>query len=341
MAKRAAASAASGPQAAVSQTAALGDAAAATPPSPPEPADAAAATETTSKVAASETSDARDVAKDIGSWVLAALGPAVGTAIATIFLSDHVTGLIAMMFTGFVFCVLYFFGKINRALRAAVRQLQPSLPGRLGRPARFGRRRADTADQPTPSAANARRARGAGVLVIACVVAETAVALLFGYWGIGNGFAHGMVLGLGCVAIVLLTATAAVVWARRRPGNRDRWRHWLRSRRNAAMVVGVAAVGLSAGGTLGAAELAPLAVAAPCPPPTELRVLATPEILNALQAAIPDFEQDEGAGLGNACYAIDLTAYAAPTDSAADNGLGDGWDLATDGPPPDIWIPAS
>src|ERR1700733_6930935 len=101
------AAAAADPQAAVSPTAALGDAAAAAPPSPPEPADAAAATETTGKVDASETRHARDVAKDIGSWVLAALGPAVGTAIATIFLSDHVTGLIAMMFTGFVFCVLY------------------------------------------------------------------------------------------------------------------------------------------------------------------------------------------------------------------------------------------
>ncbi len=103
----------------------------------------------------------------------------------------------------------------------------------------------------------------------------------------------------------------------------------------------MSAIGLSSGATLGYAQLLPgLVAAAPCPPPTELRVLAASEVLGPLQAAITEYEQDERSRFASSCYAVDITAYAAGNDKAADDGIVGGWNLA-DGPRPDVWVPAS
>jgi Bacterial extracellular solute-binding protein len=187
---------------------------------------------------------------------------------------------------------------------------------------------------------------------VLAAVSVTAIMFLLGFWVIGDGFAHGLAPGAGGLLGIAFAGAALTWWVlrgrERGPGPEDsprsaraRLRSWAGSRRNSALLACAVALGLATGGGLGATDLAPPAVAATCPPPTELRVLASAEILSALQAAIPVFEQDERAELNQPCYAIDLTAYAAPTDSAADNGLASSWDLTADGPHPDIWIPAS
>jgi hypothetical protein len=128
--------------------------------------------------------------------------------------------------------------------------------------------------------------------------------------------------------------------ARRLRGARG-WLSWLRAWRNGVLAIGLSAIGLSSGATLGYAQLLPGPVpAAACPPPTELRVLAASEVLGPLQAAITDYEQDERARFAVPCYAVDITAYAAGNDKAADDGITGGWNLA-DGPRPDVWVPAS
>lgn len=161
-----------------------------------------------------------------------------------------------------------------------------------------------------------------------------------GFWVIGNGFAHSLALGLWAVAGVVAVVAAAMTLARRRRGGPG-WLAWLRAWRNGVLAIGVSAIGLSSGATLGYAQLLPAAVpAAPCPPPTELRVLAASEVLGPLQAAITAYEQDERARFATSCYAVDITAYAAGNDKAAEDGIIGGWNLAN-GPRPDIWIPAS
>ncbi len=120
---------------------------------------------------------------------------------------------------------------------------------------------------------------------------------------------------------------------------RPSWRSWLGYRARTALACCVAAAALSAGATLGSTGLVPA-----CPAPAELRVLTSAEDLAAIQAAIPGFEQYEPAHLHTACYAVDVTAYAGPADSAVETGIAAGWDttaLRTIGPRPDIWIPAS
>jgi hypothetical protein len=147
---------------------------------------------------------------------------------------------------------------------------------------------------------------------------------------------------LGALALVSVVAVLAVVMllARRLPGAPG-WLSWLRAWRNGVLAIGVSAIGLSSGATLGYAQLLPGPVpAAPCPPPTELRVLAASEVLRPLQSAITVYEQDERARFAVPCYAVDITAYAAGDDKAADDGIIGGWSLA-DGPRPDVWIPAS
>jgi hypothetical protein len=82
----------------------------------------------------------------------------------------------------------------------------------------------------------------------------------------------------------------------------------------------------------------------PCPGPAELTVLTSQEGLAGVQAAIPGFERSEPARLGTTCFAVDVTAYAAPTDYDAWRGLESRWDtraLGTVGPRPDVWIPGS
>jgi Bacterial extracellular solute-binding protein len=183
------------------------------------------------------------------------------------------------------------------------------------------------------------------VIVIMCAL--LAVAFAVGYWTIGNGFAHSDALGYAAVAGVLACAAVAMVvaWFSRRP----RWAAWLVPGSRMAMACAVAGLGLSAGGTLGSLDLVPS-----CPVPTELRVLTSEEALPGVQNATTMFEQDEQAILHQGCYAVDLTAYAAPSDAAAEEGLESGWGasalstsgsrldpLSTSGPRPDIWIPAS
>src|SRR6185312_10152332 len=157
---------------------------------------------------------------------------------------------------------------------------------------------------------------------------------------IGNGFAHSSVLGVwGLVSVVVVLAVVMLLAWRLRgaPG----WLAWLRAWRNGVLAIGVSAIGLSSGATLGYAQLLPGPVpAAPCPAPTELRVLAASEVLGPLQAAITAYEQDERSRFATPCYAVDITAYAAGNDKAADDGIAGGWNLAN-GPRPDIWVPAS
>jgi hypothetical protein len=194
-------------------------------------------------------------------------------------------------------------------------------------------------DAKRPGRASANRWLAAGVAT------ATALAFLVGYWVIGKGFADGLLTGICGLLGVVLAGALTLAWSRRHraPG----WVSWLRTWRNCTLAVCVSAVGLSAGGALGHAGHQPgPAPAASCPSPTELRVLASTEILGPLQTAITEFEQDERTVLHTSCYAIDIWAYAAANDKAADKGIAadegiaDGWNLA-DGPRPDIWIPAS
>ena len=300
------------------------------PPAKPAPPDEAKWTES------------RGHAKATASTLLGAVVAAVGTAVITYFQHDPPLLFIALGLVVCLLCAQYFAAEIDQRLRAGLGRLTRPRPGReTATPGGGGPGPRPAASRPLP--------------LVATVVAATAAAFLIGYWVIGACFAHGTLPGTACLLGLLAAAALLTLWlrrARRRPARvrarrQARLRSWLgsrlRSRRFAALVAAVAAVGLAAGATLGADGLAPsaAAVATRCPPPTELRVLASAEILSALQAAIPVFERQEQSVLGQPCYAVDLTAYAASSDAAAGDGLADGWSLATDGPHPDIWIPAS
>ena len=241
--------------------------------------------------------------------------------------------LIAVLGGGaLIACALYFLGDIRRGARRAWHRLRARTRSQRGRRPQVSPilspqqlLAAADADQ-QPGTAPSYRWR-----IIAGVVAATALGFLVGYWAIGDGFAHGQLPGTSTVAGVAVLVAAIVAWARYRGPARL---SWLRPWRNSMLAIGVAALGLSAGGTLGAADLTrPV----PCPPPTELRVLASTEILGPLQAAITEFERDEQTVLDASCYAIDITAYSADSDKAADDGITGSWQLST-GPEPDIWI---
>jgi hypothetical protein len=177
-------------------------------------------------------------------------------------------------------------------------------------------------------------------LIVCCVALAMGATFGYGFWVIGNGFAHNLVLGIGALVSVVVAAAVTMLLARRLRGAPG-WLSWLRVWRNGVLAIGVSAIGLSSGATLGYAQLLPGPVpAAACPAPTELRVLAASEVLGPLQAAITDYEQDERARFAVPCYAVDITAYAAGNDKAADDGIAGGWKLA-DGPRPDVWVPAS
>jgi hypothetical protein len=187
------------------------------------------------------------------------------------------------------------------------------------------------------SPASATAAPAARTWVIAIMCALVAAAFFAGYWTIGNGFAHSDALGYLALAGVLACVAGAmtVAWLFRR----RRWAAWLLPGSRLAMACTVAALGLSAGGTLGNLDLVPS-----CPVPVELPVLSSAEGLAGVQNAITEFKQDERAILHQACYAVDLTAYAAPSDAAAETALESGWGagaLSASGPRPAIWIPAS
>jgi hypothetical protein len=190
----------------------------------------------------------------------------------------------------------------------------------------------------TPAPPPAPAAPATRTWVIAIMCALVAAAFFAGYWTIGNGFAHSDALGYLALAGVLacLAGSMTVAWFFRR----RRWAAWLLPGSRLAMACTVAALGLSAGGTLGSLDLVP-----PCPVPVELPVLSSAESLPGVLKAINEFEQDERAISPQACYAVDLTAYAAPSDTAAENALESGWSgtgpLSATGPRPAIWIPAS
>jgi hypothetical protein len=177
-------------------------------------------------------------------------------------------------------------------------------------------------------------------LIVCCVALAMGAAFAYGFWVIGNSFAHSLALGILALVSVVVGAAVTMLLVRRlraAPG----WLSWLRAWRNGVLAIGVSAIGLSSGATLGYAQLLPGPVpAAACPAPTELRVLAASEVLGPLQAAITEYEQDERARFAGPCYAVDITAYAAGDDKAAGDGIVGGWDLA-DGPRPDVWVPAS
>jgi len=187
---------------------------------------------------------------------------------------------------------------------------------------------------PPPQGPPAWLVRGGTVLLVGLLAAS---CFVLGYWGIGNGLAHGA--GWAALSLAATFALAVLVarwWQRARP-----FRLWYPRHRTAttAMACCAAAAALSAGTTLGRVNLIP-----PCPAPAELTVLTSQEDLAAVQAALPGFERTEPARLHTACYAVDVTAYAAPTDLDAWRGLRTGWGsraLGTVGPRPDVWIPGS
>jgi hypothetical protein len=223
----------------------------------------------------------------------------------------------------------------RRSRQAALAATATSEPA----PRQWPRILSPTGDEPVPAGPPAAPASGSPARnwVIAIMCALVAAAFFAGYWTIGNGFAHSNALGwlalagvLGCVA-----AAMTVGWLCRR----RRWAAWLLPGSRLAMACTVAALGLSAGGTLGTLDLEP-----PCPVPTELRVLSSLESLAGVQNAITQFEKDERSTVHQGCYAVDLTAFTAPSDSAAEADLESGWGasaLSSAGPRPDIWIPAS
>lgn len=159
------------------------------------------------------------------------------------------------------------------------------------------------------------------------------------YYTLGDFFADNFRRGLfaSVGVLLLLIGISVLTWYCRR----WRWAAWLYARRGLRMggALALICLGLSAGGRLGYQELAP-----PCPIPTEIPVLASQDNLAAVQAAVTRFEQDGPAIFHQACYAADITVYAARSDSDAESDLESGWSpgaVEADGPRPLIWLPDS
>lgn len=302
--------------------------------------------------------DSRRAAIWLAATFVGAVGIAVGNDLTTVFARSPALFIIVLAVVTIAIGALYFFSDMRDRLRS-------SGPAEIDTGENNSDRN-DTSDsvvktggqaeqQPPTSAKPDRdrglgRALGAGAaepssavrwwLIIFCVALAMSVTFAYGFWVIGNGFAHSSVLGVwGLVSVVVVLAVVMLL-ARRLRSAPD-WLAWLRAWRNGVLAIGVSAIGLSSGATLGYAQLLPGPVsAAPCPPPTELRVLAASEVLGPLQAAITSYEQDERSRFASSCYAVDITAYAAGNDKAAGDGIVGGWNLA-DGPRPDVWVPAS
>jgi hypothetical protein len=268
--------------------------------------------------------------------VTGAVTAAITNDLTPAFEQSHVL-LIAVLGGGaLIACALYFLGDIRSGAGRAWHHLRARTTSQRGHRPQVS---PILSPEPLPPAEDADQLAGTALSyrwrVITGVVTATALGFLVGYWAIGDGFAHGRVAGTSTLAGIAVLVAAIVAWARYRgPAGLS----WLRPWRNSMLAIGVAALGLSAGGTLGAADLTR---PAPCPPPAELRVLASTEILGPLQTAITEFEQDERAALGTSCYAIDITAYAEDNDKTADEDMTSTWNLTANGPRPDIWIPAS
>lgn len=290
---------------------------------------------------------ARELARKLSGGTQSFLGLVVATVVGTAIGNLLIRYLVVTFGLLVTFCLLvlglYYWGtllaalgRLSRRTRRAVHAVHEKTPTP---PAQERAPRAPRPDSATESAATLRRRRlvlrmRGGTAVLAGVLAPCCYVL--GYWVIGNGFAHGR--GLGTLSLLLALVIVAAVILGARLWQRS-WPPWLRYRARTAMVCCVAAAGLSAGATLGSANLAPT-----CAIPAELTVLTAQEDLGAVQAAIPGFERSEPARLHTACYPVDVTAYAAPTDDDAWQGFQQGWDptaLKTVGPRPDVWIPAS
>jgi len=276
---------------------------------------------------------AQSSAGHVGTAIATVIGGALGTLLVR-----HASFVLAgMVAYGLIALGLYGSGPVCRWLRSLRRG-----PGRepgpaAGEAAATGPPEPGTLATPAPPAPRRPPAwlvRGGTVLLVALL---SAGCLAVGYWGIGNGFAHGTGWGALSLAVTFIVVVlVAWWWQRARP-----FRLWYPRHRTAvtAMACCAAAAALSAGTTLGQTNLVP-----PCPAPAELTVLTSQEDLAAVQAALPGFEQSEPARLHTACYAVDVTAYAAPTDLDAWRGLSTGWGsraLSTVGPRPDVWIPGS
>jgi Bacterial extracellular solute-binding protein len=267
--------------------------------------------------------------------VVVAVATVIGTSIGQLVSRNNAVFLailaLSVLYALSVLC-LYFWGTIRRpldALRRVVRRhgIAAASAERVAQP-EGAQSEGGTARWHT---AAWRSLRGAAAV---CILAAWGFAP--GYLIIGYGLARGPVEGAAGLLVTLALIAAVVTgirWWRRS------WPAWFLFRARTVVAFCVAAASLSAGATLGGAVLAP-----PCAVAAELRVLTSAEDLSAVQAAIPGFENYEPARQGTSCYVVHLTAYAAPSDSAASSGLSSGWDsadLASDGPRPDIWIPSS
>lgn len=217
-----------------------------------------------------------------------ALATVIGGALGTLLVRHSAFVLAGVAAYGLIALGLYGAGPVLRSLRGLRRE-----PGRAPDEA-AGQPPMDAAGEAAPQQPPpAWLVRGGTVLLVTLLAAG---CLVLGYWGIGNGFAHGT--GWGALSLVITFAAAVLVgrwWQRARP-----FRLWYPRHRTAttAMACCAAAAALSAGTTLGRANLVP-----PCPAPAELTVLTSQEDLAAVQAALPGFGRSEPARLHTACYA--------------------------------------
>jgi hypothetical protein len=314
-------------------------------------------------------SDSRRAAIWLAATFVGAVGIAVGNDLTTVFAHSPALFIIVLAVVTIAIGALYFSSDMRDRLRSsgpAEIDTDENNSVRIDAGAsvvKTGATSTGQAEQQPPTTAKPNRERGSGRpigddvaepspaarwwLIVFCVALAMSVTFGYGFWVIGNGFAHSSALGVwGLVSVVVVLAVVMLLARRLRgvPGrlpSASGWLAWLRAWRNGVLAIGVSAIGLSSGATLGYAQLLPGPVpAVPCPPPTELRVLAASEVLGPLQAAITDYEQGERSRFASACYAVDITAYAAGNDKAADDGIVGGWNLA-DGPRPDVWLPAS
>lgn len=273
----------------------------------------------------------RDLARKLLGGTQSSVGlvaaAVIGTAVGDLLIRYDLVTLVVLAAYALTVLGLYFWGTVRRSLGALRTPGQP-------RPAR----RAPEPEVAEPEYAGSRdrrawRARSGTMFVVFLLAA---CGYVLGYWVIGYGFAHSAGQAVLSLLLTLIVIFAVIVTARRRPRS---WPPWLLTRTGTALACCIATVSLSAGATLGRTDLVP-----PCPAPAELRVLTSQEDLGAIQAAIPAFEQYEPRHRHQACYVVDVTAYAAPSDGAPSSGLPAAWGQAAlygDGPRPDIWIPSS
>lgn len=267
--------------------------------------------------------------------LVVAVATVIGTSIGQLVSRNHAVFLAILALSG-VYALsvlgLYFWGTLRRPLYALRRVVsRPRITAAAAEPAA----RSDDARSENGTArwhtAAWRSLRGA-----AAVGALAAGGFAPGYLIIGYGLARGPLGGAAGLVVTLALVAAVAAGIRWWQGS---WPAGYLFRARSVVAFCVAAASLSAGATLGRSVLAP-----PCAVAAELPVLTSAEDLSAVQAAIPGFEKYEPAQLGTSCYVVHLTAYAAPSDSAASAGLASGWnsaDLAADGPRPVIWIPSS